>query len=176
MSDFGIPIGLSSAPRCGQPDRDNESHLQANVRPLRVAQPDAVCEVGGSTPGLSYGDLGNLPGGGQTEKNVQHLRNDTLGTPLPISLKWLECSHREMWVLEVNLPLSKHRFCGCTPAEDGRLCTGSQSGRRKGHLWGVPDVAACSRGPCGLSMRLNLCLQLSIASMSSHPHPLVPCN
>jgi len=24
---------------------------------------------------------------------------DTLGTPLPISLKWLECSHQEMWDL-----------------------------------------------------------------------------
>jgi len=28
------------------------------VQPLRVVQPDAVCEVGGSTPGLSLGDLG----------------------------------------------------------------------------------------------------------------------
>jgi len=25
---------------------------------------------------------------------------DTLGTPLPISLKWLECSHKEMWDLK----------------------------------------------------------------------------
>jgi len=28
-------------------------------------QPDAVCEVGGSTPGLSHGDLGIFLGGGQ---------------------------------------------------------------------------------------------------------------
>jgi len=30
-----------------------------------LVQPDAVCEVGGSTPGLSYGDLGIFLGGGQ---------------------------------------------------------------------------------------------------------------
>jgi len=30
----------------------------------RVVQPDAVCEVGGSTPDLSYGDLGIFLGGG----------------------------------------------------------------------------------------------------------------
>jgi len=33
-------------------------------------QPDAVCEVGGSTPGLSQGDLGIFLGGGQTEEFV----------------------------------------------------------------------------------------------------------
>jgi len=33
-------------------------------------QPDAVCEVGGSTPGLSHGDPGIFHGGGQTEKFV----------------------------------------------------------------------------------------------------------
>jgi len=33
-------------------------------------QPDTVCEVGGSTPDLSYGDLGIFLGGGQTEKLV----------------------------------------------------------------------------------------------------------
>jgi len=33
-------------------------------------QPDAVCEVGGSTPGLSHGDLGIFLGGGQTEEFV----------------------------------------------------------------------------------------------------------
>jgi len=37
------------------------------VQPLRVVQPDAVCEVGGSTPELSYGDRGIFLGGGQTE-------------------------------------------------------------------------------------------------------------
>jgi len=35
------------------------------VQPLRVVQPDGVCEVGGSTPGLSHGDLGIFLGGGQ---------------------------------------------------------------------------------------------------------------
>jgi len=40
------------------------------VQPLRVVQPDAVCEVGGSTPDLSHGDLGTFLGGGQTEKSV----------------------------------------------------------------------------------------------------------
>jgi len=33
-------------------------------------QPDTVCEVGGSTPGLSPGDLGIFLGGGQTEEFV----------------------------------------------------------------------------------------------------------
>jgi len=33
-------------------------------------------------------------------------KQDTLGTPLPISLKWLECSYKELWDLEVNLSLS----------------------------------------------------------------------
>jgi len=32
-----------------------------------TVQPDAVCEVGGSTPDHSYGDLGIFLGGGQTE-------------------------------------------------------------------------------------------------------------
>jgi len=40
------------------------------VQPLRVVQPGAVCEVGGSTPDLSYGDLGISLGGGQTEEFV----------------------------------------------------------------------------------------------------------
>jgi len=40
------------------------------VQPLWVVQPDAVCDVGGSTPDLSYGDLGVFLGGGQTEKFV----------------------------------------------------------------------------------------------------------
>jgi len=40
------------------------------VQPLRVVQPDEVCEVGSSTPGLSHGDLGTFPGGGPTEKIV----------------------------------------------------------------------------------------------------------
>jgi len=34
-------------------------------------QPDAVCEVGGSTLGLSHGDLGIFLGGGQTEEFLQ---------------------------------------------------------------------------------------------------------
>jgi len=44
--------------------------LSPTVQPLRVVQPDAVCEVGGSTPGLSHGDLGIFLGGGQTEEFV----------------------------------------------------------------------------------------------------------
>jgi len=40
------------------------------VQPLRVVQPDAVCEVEGSTPGLSRGDLGIFLGGGQIEEFV----------------------------------------------------------------------------------------------------------
>jgi len=40
------------------------------VQPLRVVQPDAVCEVGGSTPDLSYGELGISPGEGHPEKAV----------------------------------------------------------------------------------------------------------
>jgi len=43
---------------------------QPTVQPLRVVQPDAVCEVGGSTPGLSHGDLGIFLGGGQAEEFV----------------------------------------------------------------------------------------------------------
>jgi len=35
-----------------------------------LPQLDAVCEVGGSTPDLSHGDLGIFLGGGQTEKFV----------------------------------------------------------------------------------------------------------
>jgi len=33
-------------------------NMLGTVQPLWVVQPDGVCEVGGSTPGLSYGDLG----------------------------------------------------------------------------------------------------------------------
>jgi len=44
--------------------------LEPTVQPLRVVRPDAVCEVGGSTPDLSYGDLGISPGGGHPEKLV----------------------------------------------------------------------------------------------------------
>jgi len=39
-------------------------YLAPTVQPLRVVQPDAVCEVGGSTPGLSHGDLAIFLGGG----------------------------------------------------------------------------------------------------------------
>jgi len=44
--------------------------ISPTVQPLRVVQPDAVCEVGGSTPGLSHGDLGIFLGGGQSEEFV----------------------------------------------------------------------------------------------------------
>jgi len=44
--------------------------MKPTVQPLRVVRPDAVCEVGGSTPDLSYGDLGISPGGGHPEKLV----------------------------------------------------------------------------------------------------------
>jgi len=49
---------------------------------------------------FSYGDLGIFPEGGQTEKlYTSEKQKDTPGRPLPISLLWLECSHKEMWVL-----------------------------------------------------------------------------
>jgi len=47
-----------------------ELECLACLQSLRVVQPDAVCEVGGSTPGLSHGDLGIFLGGGQTEEFV----------------------------------------------------------------------------------------------------------
>jgi len=56
----------SNALLCGQ---SSETSLPT-VQPLRVVRPDAVCEVGGSTPDLSYGDLGISPGGGHPEKLV----------------------------------------------------------------------------------------------------------
>jgi len=48
-----------------------------------------------------HGDLGIFLGGGQ-QRNlyISGETTDTLGTPLPISLKWLECSHEEMWDLK----------------------------------------------------------------------------
>jgi len=46
------------------------SLLSVHCTSARVVQPDAVCEVGGSTPGLSHGDLGIFLGGGQTEEFV----------------------------------------------------------------------------------------------------------
>jgi len=75
--------------------------LQLSTLHAPRVQPDAVCEVGGSTPDLSYGDLGIFLGGGQTE-NICTLaeKPHTLGTSLPISLRWLECSHKEMWDLK----------------------------------------------------------------------------
>jgi len=45
-------------------------HYAIMTQLLLVVQPDAVCEVGGSTPGLSHGDLGIFLGGGQTEEFV----------------------------------------------------------------------------------------------------------
>jgi len=39
-------------------------------QPLRAVQPDAVCEVGGLTCGLSYGVLGSLPWGGPNREIV----------------------------------------------------------------------------------------------------------
>jgi len=54
-----------------------------------------------------YGDLGIFHGGAKQRKlYISQEPTDTLGTPLPISLKWLECSHKEMWDLKVNLSLS----------------------------------------------------------------------
>jgi len=76
-------------------------------QPLWVVQPDAVCEVGGLTPDLSHGDLGVLLGGGQTEKFVHQLRNNRHTGDAPSNQPRLECSHQEMWDLEVNLSLSQ---------------------------------------------------------------------
>jgi len=44
--------------------------LGPTVQPLRVEQPDAVCEVGESNHDRPYGHLALFPGGGQTEKVV----------------------------------------------------------------------------------------------------------
>jgi len=38
-------------------------HGISTVEVIRAGQPDAVCEVGGSAPDLSYGDLGIVPWG-----------------------------------------------------------------------------------------------------------------
>jgi len=46
---------------------------------FRVAQPDAACEVGGSTPGLSDGDLGILPWG-EAEQRILYT-SETQKTP-----------------------------------------------------------------------------------------------
>jgi len=86
-------------------------------------QPDTVCKVGGSTPDLSYGDLGILPGGGQTEEIIHHprsnrctgdapsiqpevarvlpQRNVGLEVSLSLSQEMLECPH-----LPLPMPLS----------------------------------------------------------------------
>jgi len=34
------------------------------------------------------------------DNNISAAEKQQLGTPLPISLKWLECSHKEMWDLK----------------------------------------------------------------------------
>jgi len=59
LKQEGLPIGYTF-----------QEGTLPTVQPLRVVQPDAVCEVGGSTPGLSHGDLGSFLGGGQTEEFV----------------------------------------------------------------------------------------------------------
>jgi len=48
----------------------------------------AMCEVGGSTPGLSYGDLGIIPWGRPKKEIVhqQETKQKHRGRPLPIRL------------------------------------------------------------------------------------------
>jgi len=51
---------------------------------------------------------GFFPGGGQTERSYTgEKQKDTQETPLPISLSWLECAHKEMWA-----PRSKYLSIG----------------------------------------------------------------
>jgi len=51
-------------------DRVQGACFSPTVQPSWVVQPDAVCEVGGLTPDLSYGDLGIFLGDDQIEKFV----------------------------------------------------------------------------------------------------------
>jgi len=63
-------------------------------------QADAVCEIGCSTPELSFGDLGMFPRERPNREIVhQQETKDTPGMPFPVSLSWLECTKKEMWVL-----------------------------------------------------------------------------
>jgi len=92
VSGSGSALGCPVSPHCPEP---------AGL-PLRFShsfQPDTVCEVGDSTPGLSYGDLG-IPLGEAKERQLytSEIQRDTPGTPLPISLSWLECSHKDIRV------------------------------------------------------------------------------
>jgi len=46
------------------------------------------------------GTWGPFPGEGDTEKLYTcEKQKDTPGTPLPVSLSWLECCHKELWIL-----------------------------------------------------------------------------
>jgi len=66
-----MPGGISPEPwpvSLNLPGVDEPWHEQLYRGCLANVQPDTVCEVGGSTPDLSYGDLGILPGGCRTEK------------------------------------------------------------------------------------------------------------
>jgi len=71
MRSGGLGGGYPEAVDHGRkPLYSTRCHKLPTVQPLRVVRPDAVCEVGGSTPDLSYGDLGIFPGGGHPEKHV----------------------------------------------------------------------------------------------------------
>jgi len=54
------------------------------------------------TPGRSYGDMG-ISLWGRPNREIVHQR-ETPGTPLSISLSWLECPHKETWVLRSEIP------------------------------------------------------------------------
>jgi len=60
-------------------------------------QPGAVCEVGGTFLIFHMGTWG-FSSGEAKQRILLTTREttDTLGTPLPISLKWLECSDKEI--------------------------------------------------------------------------------
>jgi len=54
-----------------------------------------------------------LSEGDQTEKlyTSQKVAEKGLGTPLPIDLSWLECSHYQCGYFEVRIYLSFYLFC-----------------------------------------------------------------
>jgi len=82
-------------------------HGEPTIQPSRVVQPDAVGGVGGSTPGLSYGNLGIFLGGGQTEEFVHYLRNNRHTGDAPSNQPKVAGVFPQRNVgLEVNLSLS----------------------------------------------------------------------
>jgi len=104
------------------------------------------CARLGSTPGLSYGGLGILPGGPQTEKLNTSEKQKTRqkdwkgpGTPLTISLSWLECPHKILGTLKyISLSLSRR----CADCQARRRKTGGspEGGISRFARVGFPDL------------------------------------